>query len=118
MLIYHITTDSAWDRAKLIGYYADPSLESEGFIHASNSEQLVDTANRYFRGQTGLVVLEIATEKVKPEVRFDPVHTYGEPQEFPHIYGPLNLDAVVNVISFQPGEDGEFSMPDELTRRY
>jgi uncharacterized protein (DUF952 family) len=118
MLIYHITAESEWEKAKVTGYYTTPSLELEGFIHASNSEQLVVTANRYFNGRTDLVILKIVTEKVEPEVRLDPVTSYSEPQEFPHIYGPLNLDAVIEVIDFKPDADGSFSMPDQRTRQF
>jgi uncharacterized protein (DUF952 family) len=117
MLIYHIIAESEWQKAKVSGQYTPASLEAEGFIHTSTREQVVDTANRYYAGQDGLLLMEIEMDKVKPEVRFDPVTLHGAPTEFPHIYGPLNLDAVNQVIRFAPGENGQFSLPVELTRR-
>lgn len=117
MIIYHITRREDWEQARAAGEYTAPSLESEGFIHASTLEQVVDTGNRYYRGQQGLQVLAIDTEQVKAEVRFETVYRHGEEQQYPHIYGPLNLNAVVDVIDFPPQPGGEFSLPDALTRR-
>lgn len=118
VIVYHITQHEVWEQAKAAGEYTAPSLESEGFIHASTLEQVVDTANRFYRGQQKLVLLAIETEKTKAEVRFDPVYTHGAEQKFPHIYGPLNLEAVVDVLEFPPQPGGEFSLPDALTRRF
>ena len=118
MIIYHITRREDWDQAKAAGEYTVPSLENEGFIHASTLEQVVDTANRYYRGQTELVLLAIDTNQSKAEVRFDPVYLHGEEQKFPHIYGPLNINAVVDVLEFSPQPGGDFSLPDALTRRF
>ncbi len=108
MIIYHITSRNDWEKAKQAGQYTAPSLAQEGFIHASTGEQVAGTANLLFRGQLGLVLLVIDTAQVLAEVRFDVVHTHGAEQRFPHIYGPLNLDAVQNVIDFRPNPDGKF----------
>jgi uncharacterized protein (DUF952 family) len=115
MQIYHITARSEWEKASTEGQYTAESLALEGFIHTSTREQVVETANRYYRGQGGLVLLEIAVERVKPEVRFDTVSRDGVPTAFPHIYGPLNTDAVVRVLPMEPGAGGEFSLPPELS---
>lgn len=117
MVVYHITKNETWEQAKAAGEYTSPSLQTEGFIHASTLEQVVDTANRYYHGQNGLVLLAIAVNQSQPEVRFDPVYAHGKEETFPHIYGPLNLNAVVDVIDFPPNEDGSFSLPAALTRR-
>lgn len=118
MFIYHITPRLEWEKARGLGQYTAPSLAQEGFIHASTREQVVDTANRFYHGQSDLVLLAIDPQRAKPEVRFDPVTTHGAEQKFPHIYGPLNLDAVVEVIDFPPGEKGDFSLPGSLTDRF
>lgn len=108
MIIYHITQRTDWEKARLAGQYTAPSLLQEGFIHASTGEQVAGTANLFFRGQAGLVLLVIETDRLKPEVRFDAVQTHGPEQFFPHIYGPINLDAVVNVLDFSSNPDGSF----------
>lgn len=108
MKIYHITAQADWEKARQAGQYTAASLGQEGFIHASTAEQVAGTANLFFKGQSGLVLLVIDTERTKPEIRFDTVQTHGAEQKFPHIYGPLNLDAVVDVFDFQADAAGIF----------
>ena len=105
--IFHITKREDWDRAKREGSYEPPSLASEGFIHCSTSDQVVRTANRLFRGETGLVLLEIDTDKVQAQIKYE--NCEGGQENFPHIYGPLDPVSVVRVIAFEPGEDGSFA---------
>lgn len=107
--IFHIATKGAWHAAQDAGPYEVESLRTEGFIHCSTIEQVADTASRVFRGRTDLVLLRIDATRVAPEVRYELAPDVGG--AFPHIYGPLNLDAVVEVISFPPREDGSFALP-------
>lgn len=108
MIIYHITSGSEWQKALQDGQYSAPSLSQEGFIHASTGEQVAGTANLFFQGQRELVLLVVDTSRLLVEVRFDAVHAHGIEQFFPHIYGPINLDAVVEVLEFRPSSDGQF----------
>lgn len=108
--IIHITKRQEWERAKNIGIYRAESLESEGFIHCSKATQITKVANRFFRNQTELVLLFIDADKVKAEIRYE----MADGELFPHIYGELNLDAVYEVIDFEPGEDGLFELPLEV----
>ena len=57
-------------------------------------------AGAYYRGVPDLVLLVIDTERVRPELRYEQVP--GQPDPYPHIYGPLNLDAVVETAPFNP----------------
>jgi uncharacterized protein (DUF952 family) len=107
--IFHITKRGEWGRAQLAGIYRTQTLASEGFIHCSRSDQVIRIANTLFRGQTGLVLLEIEPSQVRGEIRYE--NCEGGQEAFPHIYGPLNLDSVVRVLAFEPGEDGSFAMP-------
>ncbi|MPZ99385.1 MAG: DUF952 domain-containing protein [Dehalococcoidia bacterium] len=117
-MILHITTRGEWEAAGAAGAYVAPSLATEGFIHCSTPEQLVATANAYFRGPVDLVVLCIDEERVTAEVRWEaPTHSGGERAErFPHPYGPLDLDAVVDVLDLPVGEDGTLAAPAGLGR--
>ena len=108
--IFHITKRDDWDRAKQAGTYQAPSLASEGFIHCSTSDQVIRTANRLFQGQTGLVLLEIDTDRVGAEIKYE--NCEGGQEAFPHIYGPLNPASVVRVMAFEPDEDGRFAALD------
>ena len=107
--IYHIAKLEEWERAKRVGIYETSSLASEGFIHCSRSDQLIRTANRFFSGQQGLVLLEIDTALVTSEIRYE--NSEGGTEVFPHIYGTLNLNSVVQVMAFEHGANGSFVMP-------
>lgn len=103
--IYHIVEKAEWERAKQAGSYQPKSFVSEGFIHCSQANQVDATAGRYYRGRTDLFLLEVDEALVQSEVRYE-LAPIGE--LFPHIYGALNLDAVVRVLAFDPDTDGLF----------
>jgi uncharacterized protein (DUF952 family) len=109
--IFHITTRKDWNRAQAEGIYRAESLATEGFIHCSTREQVVRTANRFFRAQKGLVLLSIDTDRVGPEIRYE--NSEGDGQMFPHIYGELNTTAVTRVSEFEPDGEGLFALPEE-----
>ena len=94
------------------GEYAHESLKSEGFIHSSTWRQVLGVANARFKGQNDLVLLHIEANDVTPDVRYE--SPAGSEEQYPHIYGPLNLDAVKQVIDFPPSLDGTFALPAEL----
>jgi uncharacterized protein (DUF952 family) len=94
-IIYHVTTKAEWDKAVTQGFYAAASLQSEGFIHASEEYQVAGVLQRYFKGKTDLVKLTIETTELTSPLQYD--HSPSTNEAFPHIYGPINLDAVINV---------------------
>jgi len=102
--ILHITTADGWAEAQEAGELVTPSLEEEGFIHCSTFEQVEATANRIFAGSGDLLLLELDVEKIGPKLKWERATDVGE--EFPHIYGPLNLDAVIGTIELPEGPDG------------
>lgn len=108
-IIFHITTREAWERAKAKGTYRTPTLPVEGFIHCSTREQVVQVADLRFRGQKGLVLLAVNTDRVKADIVYE--DSAGEGQKFPHIYGELNIDAVAQVAGFEPDDEGYFALP-------
>jgi len=106
--IMHIARRVGWEQARTAGEYRSDTLATEGFIHCSTSRQVASTANRHYRGEHGLVLLVIDAARVHAEIRYEEA-TGGE--RFPHIYGPLNADAVVEVLDFEPRADGTFAAP-------
>jgi uncharacterized protein (DUF952 family) len=111
-VIYHIATRGDWERAKRSGEYTTSTvgrtLAEEGFIHASGPGQVNGVANRYYRDiPDELLVLVIDTERLGPELRYEDVP--GADAPFPHIYGPLNADAVLDTRPLSPGPDGTFA---------
>lgn len=107
-LLLHITSGQAWQAAQSAGAYRAPSLEREGFIHCSEAHTVCKVANAWFRGEQGLVLLCIDPTRVQAGVKYE--GPYGG-DYYPHIYGALNLDAVVRVVPFLPGIDGTFDLP-------
>lgn len=106
--ILHITTAAQWAAAQEAGAYRGDTLDSEGFIHCSTPAQVVEVANARFRGAPALVLLDIDTDRVGPDIRWEAA---DNGQLYPHIYGPLNTDAVVQVVPFHPNESGNFTLP-------
>lgn len=108
----HITSSAAWTEALEAGVYSAPSLETQCFIHCSeiNAEQLLAVANHLYAGRSGLVLLLIEAERLEAAVRYEEFETSGN--FFPHVYGPINLDAVVRVLPFPPQPDGTFQLPE------
>jgi uncharacterized protein (DUF952 family) len=104
--IFHITTAAEWAAAITAGEYAADSLGAEGFIHCSNRHQVAPVANTRFRGRTDLVLLHVDPGRLRTEMRYENLE--GGRELFPHVYGPIPLDAVVNVTTLQPGEGGVF----------
>ncbi len=110
-MICHITSKTAWKQAQKLGFYRADSLETEGFIHCSRLTQVLWVADAFYRGQTGLVLLYIDPEQVNVEIRYETVEGGPIENDFPHLYGALNLDAVVRVVNFEPDAQGQFQLP-------
>jgi uncharacterized protein (DUF952 family) len=116
-MILHITSRTEWAGAQARGAYLAPSLETEGFIHCSTEKQVHHVANAFYRGQNDLVLLNIDETKLKPELKWEapagpPAPGISESDSFPHVFGPINLDAVASVLDFAADPaSGTFSPP-------
>ena len=104
-MIYHLTTAAEWKEAQENGIYVAPSLETEGFIHCSTEDQVPGVAKRFFAGKKGLVLLHIDERALDAELKFEPASDASG--EFPHIYGPINLEAVIKAEPFTAPPKGE-----------
>jgi uncharacterized protein (DUF952 family) len=111
-LIFHITTGSEWETARRDGEYRAPSLETEGFIHCSTPTQVTHVADWFYRDVPDLVLLCIEPSDLTSELRWEP-SADAFAGEFPHVYGPIALDAVVLTVPWTRGEDG-FTLPDKI----
>ncbi len=92
--IYHVTDQAALD-AVADGQYSCGSLVQEGFIHCCKHDQLAGVLERYYQGVSGLKQLEIDPDKLVARLVFE--NTVGGDELFPHVYGKINMDAVVSV---------------------
>jgi uncharacterized protein (DUF952 family) len=108
-MLLHIAHGDEWERAQVDGVYRTESLSNQGFIHCSYPQQVTKVANSVYRGHRGLVLLHIDPDRLDSRV-VEEDGGGGEP--YPHVYGPINLDAVVKVERLEPGDDGSFTLPD------
>jgi len=111
--ILHLCQRVDWVNAQRLGEYYAASLTAEGFIHCSTPEQILQVANIFYRSTLDLVVLWINRDCVKAEIKWESV---GK-EKFPHIIGPLNLDAICAVSELKPDLDGVYRtlpLPDDL----
>ena len=106
-IIYHLAVKAEWEAAKNQQEYRVESLEVEGFIHCSRDhDQALAVTNRLFHGRKDLLVLEVETDRLGSRLQHEPSSSW---ESYPHIYGPLNTNAVVGVLSLALRADGRFS---------
>jgi uncharacterized protein (DUF952 family) len=109
-MLVHICATDEWRRAQARGEHSPDSLEAVGFIHLSAPEQVHLPANRLYAGRTDLVLLRIDPDRLTAPIRWEPgMPTDPESMLFPHLYGPLSVEAVTSVTPYQPESDGSFS---------
>jgi uncharacterized protein (DUF952 family) len=108
-IILHITNRDDRDQARASGSFRADTLGTQGFIHCSTPQQVIRAANSLFQGQHDLVLLCIDSSKVAAGIEHENLE--GGDELFPHLYGPLNLEAVVSVLDFEPQADGTFILP-------
>jgi uncharacterized protein (DUF952 family) len=109
MMITHFTPRAHWEEMRESGSYRVPSLDAQGFIHCSTPEQVIPVANFIAKDWDDVVLLWIDEEKVTSPIVYENLE--GGDKLFPHIYGPLNHDAVVKVSDFLRDEYGEYIVP-------
>ncbi len=110
-MIYHIAHTADWHAAEVVGYYTADTLATQGFIHCSDRQQVVRVANAMYADQRDLILLAVDPTRLEAEVRYEQGDP-SSPERFPHCYGPMNTDAVINATPFQPEADGSFRLPD------
>ncbi len=112
-VIVHMAARADWERAQAEGAYRVESLLTAGFIHFSTPAQVARVANAIYAGRADLVLLVVDPSRLTATLKYEPptgTYTPGE-ELFPHLYGPLNLDAVVRVMPYLPDANGTFAPP-------
>jgi len=112
MIILHCLTESEWNRHKNNEYYGENYIVKGGFIHCSDIHNFHRVAPNFRHITEPMVLLCIDSAKVTPSVIWEDLYNEGE--EYPHIYGALNLDAVTNVLPFLRDENGDLLLNFEL----
>jgi uncharacterized protein (DUF952 family) len=116
-MIYHITSRTAWNEAQQRGDYRAESLDTEGFIHCSTAKQVLPVAETFYKGQNGLLLLLIDPALLSSDLKWEPpsggTPPPGVPEGdlFPHVYGPINREAIVKVFDLEANVDGKYDLP-------
>jgi len=106
-IILHACAKTDWQKAQKEQEYKTSSLDTQGFIHCSEADTIIGVANSHWKDRSDLVLLIIDSAKVKSEIKYELDPKGGK--IYPHIYGPLNLDAVTEVKDFLPNSSGIFN---------
>jgi glutathione S-transferase len=97
-VIFHLTVAADWEAAQAAGSYRvstlGQSLDEVGYIHCSFAAQVDAVGALFYAGRSDVLRLSVDEELVPSEIR---VENLDGGEQFPHIYGPLPLDAVVEV---------------------
>lgn len=107
-LIFHLTTEDNLQGHKTGNTYHPESLDTKGFILCSKGSQVEETANRLFPEADRVLLLVIDISTLSAEVKYETSDQTGE--KFPKIYGPLNMDAIMDKITIFTEENGEFKI--------
>ena len=92
IIAYKILTAVQWAQFAQDGvFYGAPVDLADGYIHLSTTDQLAETLNKHFAGQSDLVILAVDLEPLGDDVRWE-VSRGGA--LFPHVYAYLPLSAV------------------------
>lgn len=108
-LIYKICSAPQWREAEESGTFKGALIDlADGFIHLSTASQVRETAAKHFAGQDDLVLVAIEEAQLGSALNYE-ISRGGQP--FPHLYGPLSLDAVEWVKELPLGPDGTHLFP-------
>ncbi|MDZ4770580.1 MAG: DUF952 domain-containing protein [Chloroflexota bacterium] len=116
--ILHIVTFEEYVEIAALDSYRAPSLDTEGFIHFSTPAQVAGVANRFYSDRGELLLLVVDPRLLTAPLIYEAPSGSGTapaPGLFPHLYGALDMNAVVAVISYPPGADGRYAAPEITT---
>jgi uncharacterized protein (DUF952 family) len=103
-MIFHITDTDTWNDSQLRGEHTGSTrgvdLAVEGYIHCSTAEQWPGVVDRYYADASDLVLLHVDEQLLTSPLVYEQLP--GAPEPFPHVYGPINVDAVVTAELLEP----------------
>lgn len=112
MFIY-TATPNEWEDIKTKKYFHDNRFHKEGFIHCSYPHQTLQVLNKHYKNDKTVILLVIDPEKLTSPWKLEDLKNKGE--SFPHVYGDINRDAVMETHKIHRGADGIFVQISYLT---
>lgn len=111
-VIYKVLKRDLWSAAESAGQFEGAGIDlADGYIHFSTTDQLVETVEKHFAGQTDLVLVAVNADALSSESLKWEASRGGA--LFPHLYEPLPISAVKSVHDLPLGEDGKHQFPAE-----
>lgn len=107
-LLFHVTTHEEWKKYQTNRNYEPESLESKGFIQCYTGSQIADAANRLYPDKDQILLLVIDVSIIREEIKYEKDEEVGE--KFPHIKGPLSINAVIDKIDIRAEDNGKFKI--------
>jgi uncharacterized protein (DUF952 family) len=109
-MIYKICPAPAWREAERLGVYRGSADDlRDGFIHFSTAAQVPGTLAKYFTGEPALFLVALDADALGDDLRWEPARG-GD--LFPHLYGELDLAAVIEVVNLPMRPDGSHTLPE------
>jgi uncharacterized protein (DUF952 family) len=111
-IIYKIIPTEAWEQAVRADMFLGAPVDiRDGYIHFSDPTQVIETAAKHFSGQTDLTLVAVEYARLGDALKWEPSRGGAL---FPHLYGPLPMDAVLSATPLPLGPDGAHNFPDEV----
>ncbi|MBX9459452.1 MAG: DUF952 domain-containing protein [Rhizobium sp.] len=111
-IIYKIVPAELWAEAESAGVFGGAPIDlTDGYIHLSTGAQVRRTAELYFKGQDDLLLVAVDGDRLGDALKYE-ASRGGD--LFPHLYGPLSLDAVLWRVPMPVREDGHHDFPEGI----
>ena len=111
-IIFHMCTKNEWQAAEAAGFYGGSSQDvTDGFIHFSTADQILESAAKHHKGKQDLVLLSVDTETLGDILRWELARGGSL---FPHLYGQLPIKAVIRADDLVLGPEGLHKLPEEF----
>lgn len=112
--VYKILAEAAYEAAKSEGRFLGTGDDlRNGFIHLSAGPQVAGTLAKHYPGQEDLLLLALDPERLGDGLKWEPAR---DGELFPHLYAPLNLDAVVSAEALELDDENRHILPEGLAR--
>jgi len=113
--IYTMVREADWHEAEARGaYHGSVDDKRDGFLHFSAAAQLRASAAKHRAGERDLLLVAVETSRLGDALRWEPAAGGRRPGLFPHLYAPLSVDAVTQVVKLPIGADGQHVFPDGI----
>ncbi|UOQ71680.1 DUF952 domain-containing protein [Hymenobacter cellulosilyticus] len=114
--IYRLAEAADWEQAQQTGFFASADLAAEGFIHASDQEQVLATAARYYAGRQDIVLLQIDENQLRAAgVRVEREWVAARGEAFAHVFGRIPRAVITRAWELMPTVSGNFELPAALS---